>query len=169
MKFILKTLIVTGLFIGLAYSTVITQAEAPFIELEKAEIKIDEPTLEEYIEEYATRFGSDESMVKKVCECESGTGKRLSGDFKNGIYLAIGPFQYHNETWIRHAKIYEAVYHEKLDRNSIHDQAKLVSFIFSLDDEELKREWSSYRAITSGGIYTFYSKLLEKTFTVVCK
>lgn len=169
MKFISKILIVTGLLIGLAYSTVITRAEAPFMEREQAEIKTVELSLEEYIEKYTTQFGSDTAVVKKVCECESHMGKTWLGDLLNGIYLAIGPFQYHSETWTRHAKLYEAVYHEKLDRNSMHDQAKLASYIFSLDNENLKREWTTYRAIKNGGTYSFFSKKLGKQFTVECK
>lgn len=123
----------------------------------------------ESIVEYANRFGTDPNVLLKVADCESHYDPKAVGDYKNGEYLAINIYQYHSGTWDEFVEIYQKeVYDEQLERDSYQDQAKVTAYIFAKHPEFRKR-WTSYVAYANGGTYTFYSKLLEKEFTVVCR
>jgi hypothetical protein len=126
-------------------------------------------TPQEYIVEYAKQFELNPELLLKIAKCESHLDPLAEGDYKNGTYLAIGIYQYHQDMWNGSVLLYrKEVYDEPLDRYSYHDQAKLTSFIFA-KHPELRKKWTSYVAYMNGGTYTFYSKLLGKYFTVVCK
>lgn len=152
MKF--KTIMVACVMISLLISSAkVSIAESPTYK-----------TAKDYIVEYAELYDTDATVLLKVAECESELGKKNKGDYKNGEYLATGIFMYHKETWSRHSNLFG----EKLDINSINDQAKLTAFIFS-KYPNLRNEWTTYRAIKNGGTYSFYSKLLERHFVIKCK
>ena len=101
----------------------------------------------------------DEPLVRKVIDCESKFKHNTSSDngFSNGI------MQFQKATFIRMAKKYGEV----LDYNSQYDQLRLG--IWAISKPELAREWTSYVAIQKGGVYSFYSRQLQKHFTVKCK
>lgn len=121
-------------------------------------------TPSDYIVKYANQFNTDPNVLLKVAKCESEIKQTTKGDYLNGTYLAIGLFQYHQGTWIRHSKLLG----EELDRDSVEDQAKLAAYIFA-NYPEARNEWTTYRAIMNGGVYSFYSKLLGKHYTVICR
>lgn len=131
--------------------------------------KFEELTPKEYIVKYAKQFQTDPNLLLKIANCESQFIPLAEGDFKNGKYLAIGLYQYHEDMWNGSVKLYKAeVFDENLDRYSPHDQAKITAFIFA-KHPELRTKWTSYVAYANGGTYTFYSKLLGRKYTVVCK
>jgi hypothetical protein len=130
---------------------------------------VKQKTPQEYIVEYAKQFEISSELLLKIAKCESQFDPLAEGDFKNGKYLAIGLYQYHQSMWDSSVKLYKAkVFDEELDRYSYQDQAKLTAFIFARHPE-LRNKWTSYVAYANGGTYTFYSKLLEKKYTVICK
>jgi hypothetical protein len=111
------------------------------------------------IQYFSTLYGANINIVKKVIECESGGEHKTVGDsgYSRGI------FQFQKSTFYRMAKIFG----EELDYNSEYDQLKLG--IWAMSKPELAREWTTYVAIQKGGSYSFYSRQLDKHFTVVCK
>ena len=126
-------------------------------------------TPQEYIVEYSKQFNTDPNLLLKIARCESQFDPLTKGDYKDGQYLAIGLYQYHAGMWDDSEKLYRKdVYDEDLDRNSYQDQAKLTAFIFA-EHPNLRTKWTSYVAYANGGTYKFYSKLLGKNYTVVCK
>lgn len=125
------------------------------------ELKISQLSLTRQIDYFTTLYGVDNSLVTKVIKCESKGISTAKGDSKGGKYLAYGLFQYHKESFKRHAKIFG----EELDYYSSYDQLKLGIWAIS---KGYGNEWTSYRAIKNGGVYSFYSKLLQKDFTVIC-
>lgn len=127
-------------------------------ELEIKEIPISELSINEQINHYATLNGIEGSLIKKIVKCESEFKTTALGDGGR----AYGLMQYHKASFERHAKLFG----EELDYYSSHDQIKLGTFAIS---KGMGREWTSYRAIMNGGEYSFYSKLLQKNFTVRCK
>lgn len=116
-------------------------------------------TPQEYIEYYAKIYNTDPNVLLSVAKCESEFNQNNIGDGNR----AVGLFQFHQETWNRMSKLLG----EKLDRNSVKDQARLSAFIFA-NYPEMRKEWSTYRAIEKGGTYSFYSTLLQKHYTVKC-
>lgn len=125
-------------------------------------IPIDPRTLkpEEVIEYYHEKYGGDLEMNKAIARCESGFNEKVIGD--SGRAKSI--YQYHKETFYRHAKLLGL---EGIKWESYHDQAQLFAKT-AVDRPDLLSEWTTYRAIKNGGVYTFYSRLLKKTFTVRC-
>ncbi len=131
----------------------ISRAEAPDRELKDYSAK-------ELVNYYAIYYKQDPALLQKVAGCESNYNQKLKGD--NG--LATGIFQYHKGTWESFSKLLG----EELDINSVNDQAKLTAFIFT-NYPKLKIHWTTYTAIKNGGTYSFYSKLLKKSFVVKCR
>ena len=127
-------------------------------ELEIEETPVSELSIDEQIDHYATLYGVDNSLIKKIVQCESNYKTTAIGDGGR----ARGLLQYHQGSFERHEKLFG----EDLDYHSSHDQIKLGTFAIS---KGMGREWTSYRAIMNGGEYSFYSKLLQKNFTVRCK
>ncbi len=134
MKLIYKILIVTGLFIGLAYSTAITRAEAPIKVQGEVETN-KELTVEGYITLYSSIYGSNKEELMKVARCESNLKQTAIGD--NG--KAKGIFQYHTPTWLE----FERQFRQDLDIESYADQSKLTAWAFS-KGEKYKRHWTCY-------------------------
>lgn len=116
-------------------------------------------TVEQQVEYFSELYQADVILVKKVIDCESGWNNSASGDNS----LSNGIFQFQKSTFYRMAKILG----EELDYTSQYDQVKLGTYAMS--KPELAREWTAYVAIQNGGTYSFYSKQLQKHFTVVCK
>lgn len=127
-------------------------------ELEIKESKISELSIDEQIDHYATLYGVEGSLIKKMVQCESEYKTTAIGD--GG--MARGLLQYHQGSFKRHAELFG----EELDYYSSHDQIKLGTWAVA---NGYGREWTSYRAIQNGGTYSFYSKLLQRHYTVVCK
>jgi hypothetical protein len=140
------------MFLGISLSTSSVKPENYIRPLE-------EYSVPELIEHYATIYNQDPELLKKVAECESKYEKDLSGD--GG--LAYSVFQFHKGTFEKWSKEFG----ELLDYESYHDNIKLAVWSFS-QGENYRKAWSTYVAITNGGEYSFYSKLLKKHFTVIC-
>lgn len=159
MKFLLKTVLCVIISLSILIPKV--KAEAP-------QIKIPE-TIQKQIEYYSDLYGADSKTLSKVAQCESQLGKKNKGDLKNGVYLAIGIYMYHNATWDSMANMFYKEYPTRhLDKYSNQDQIELTAWVFA-KHPELRKHWTTYIAYSRGGTYTFYSKILERWFTVVCK
>lgn len=145
-KYIMVTCVMISLLIS---SAKVSIAESPTYK-----------TAKDYIVEYSELFGTDANVLLKVAECESGLNQNAKGDSNK----AVGIYQYWQDTWNR----FEKLYGEKLDINSYQDQAKLTAFIFA-KYPQYKTQWTAYRAIQKGGVYSFYSNKLGKYFVARCK
>lgn len=156
MSKIISLLVFVALFV---VST--AEAQAPYIERPQGCPTDDVRSM---IECYSEIYGANKAVLLKMAECESGFDGNKKGDYLNGVYLAQGLYQYHQETWKRHT----GYMGETLNKNSPQDQAKLVAWI-SVNGPSALNEWTSYVAIKNGGTYSFYSKLLKRSYTVVCK
>ena len=115
------------------------------------------------IEELAPRYGQDPALISKISYCES-QHKIKSHDGGRAVNIT----GIHDKTFNYWLPLYEKEQGETLDINSSYDQIKMMSFAFS-QGESYRRQWTTYRAYTNGGTYTFYSKLLKGTFTSRCK
>lgn len=131
----------------------ISLAEAPTKELKDYSVT-------EMIEYYSNLYQQDPELLKKVAECESNYETELKGDGGR----AFSVYQFHKGTFNTFAKELG----EPLDYQSYHDNIKLAVWSFS-QGEEYRRAWTTYVAIKNGGKYSFYSKLLKRNFTVICK
>lgn len=120
------------------------------------------------IKRYTAKFHSSTDTVYSVMMCEGGLDGK-SGDFRDGAYHSFRWFAYFTETWERYSQKYRDTFgvEDEFDINSLHDQVKLTSWIYSLEEVN-KEEWTTYRAIKNGGTYTFYSKFHKKWFTIFC-
>lgn len=123
----------------------------------KTPLVITENYIQEQIDYFSQLNGVDSKLISKVVECESQYNHNASGDGNR----AYGIFQYHKASFERHAKLYG----EELDYYSVYDQVKLGTWSIA---NGMGNEWTAYRAITNGGTYSFYSKLLQKHFVVRC-
>lgn len=125
-------------------------------------IPIDPRTLspKEVITYYSNLYGADEVVLLKMAECESNFNPNAVGDGNRAKNL----YQFHRGTFDRYSRLFG----QELDYDSYHDQAMLTAWL-AVNKPEALNEWTSYRAIKNGGTYSFYSKLLQKHFTVVCK
>lgn len=101
-----------------------------------------EKTLSDYIALYAQIYVVDDVLLTKVGRCESNLQITAKGD--SGA--STGVWQWQQPTWDRYTKIYNKKYDkaDTFDIHSIHDQAKLTAFAFSLG-EQTRNEWSCYR------------------------
>lgn len=122
------------------------------------ELKIQEQSIQQQIEYFSDVNNVDSKLISKIVECESSFNTDSKGDGDR----AFGLFQYHKASFERHTKLYG----EELDYYSSYDQIKLGTWAIA---NGMGREWTAYRAIKNGGTYSFYSKLLKKHYTVVCK
>lgn len=113
----------------------------------------------EVITYYSDIYGADEKLLLAMADCESNFNPSAIGD--GGRAKSI--FQYHRGTFDRYAKLFG----QQLDYHSYHDQAKLTAWL-SVSNPKALNEWTSYRAIQNGGVYKFYSKLLQRHFVVYC-
>lgn len=129
-------------------------AEAPEVELK------DLPIIE-MIKRVAPTFNQDPDLIKKIIWCESG-GKDLEHDGGYGQ----GVTGIHKRTFDYWLIAYEKEYEETLEYVSTYDQIKMMSYAFS---KGYANQWTTYVAYKKGGEYTFYSKLMKKTYTARCK
>ena len=118
-----------------------------------------ELTLKEVAQKFRAQYGVDYNLINSVIECESHWNPKAKGDNGRALNLA----QFHKGTF----ENWEKQYGEDLNWNSAHDQIKLMAWAFS-KGEQYRDDWTTYTAIKRGGTYTFYSKLLQKWFTVKC-
>jgi hypothetical protein len=122
------------------------------------DLKISDLTPQEQVIYYANQYGADADLVSKVIENESGWKHNVCGD--GGRSCGIGQFQ--KSSFERMSKAMG----QELDYNSVHDQLKLISWAFANGYE---KEWTAFRCIKNGGTYSFYSRQLQKHFTISCK
>lgn len=111
----------------------------------------------EYADKYATQYGIDLALFKKVMWCESNNEPTAVGDSGK----ARNVLQFHKGTFIDYSKKLG----KDMDYNSYKDQTELGAYMFSIGQA---RHWTSYRAIMNGGVYTFTDSE-GKTHTVHCK
>ena len=133
----------------------------PLIALAKPQVieELEAPKgIGEQIEYFATLYGTDSNLIKKVIECESDGDVSAVGD--GGLSKGIGQFQ--KATFKELSKKMG----EELDYNSSYDQIKLMTWSIA---NGYGRRWTAYRAIQNGGTYSFYSSQLKRHFTVSCK
>ena len=130
----------------------ISEAEAPKINLE-------EYSVVQLIDYYSALYGQDPALLRKVAECESKYDTKIYGDGGR----AFSVYQFHKGTFENWSKERGEV----LDYNSYQDHIKLAAWSFA-QGEEYRNDWTSYVAIKRGGTYSFYSKLLKKSFVVKC-
>lgn len=151
----LKTL--TKILIVLVIAYLIVKLPVSYA-VEAPSVPINERTYEQQITYYAELYNFNTAIALKVAECESGYSNKAKGDsgLSNGIY------QFQKPTFTQFSKEMG----ETLDYTNPHDQIKLAMWAMANGHA---RSWTAYRAIVNGGTYTFYSKQLKKTFTVVCK
>ncbi len=124
-------------------------------------------TVQETIVKYAVQYAAPEKELLSVAKCESGFDPNRKGDYKNGVYLALGEFQIHEDTFWGWEKEFFLETSEHLDYQSSHDRIKLTAWIW-VNRPQYRRAWTTYRALKNGGVYSFYSRQLEKYFTVTC-
>lgn len=107
---------------------------------------------------FSNLYGGDSRITLSVMECESSGSHSAKGD--NG--RSNGIFQFQKSSFER----MERDFGEDLNYTSRYDQIKLASW--ALANPKYQREWTAYRAIANGGKYSFYSKQLNRHFTVYC-
>lgn len=102
-------------------------------------------------------------LIKSVDKCESGHAiKSHDGG------LGVGSIGLHRDTFNRWLSEYQNDTNETLNYESNFDQLKMASWAFS-KGESYRDDWTTYVAIRNGGVYKFYSKKLDRQFTVYCK
>lgn len=127
-----------------------TKAEAP-------ELPLQDQPIENIVTHFANEYGVSPELMLAVMRCESNGNPNTVGDGGR----SRGVFQIQKPTWDRFTKEMG----ETLDYTSSFDQAKVASWAFS---EGHGDEWSTYRSIKNGGVYSFYSRQLKGYFTVRC-
>ena len=136
------------------------QAQSPNLTWQQ---KVNQMTVTEMINYIAPQFKQDPHLRKKIMMCESGL-RVLPHEGGRGVN-ATG---IHDTTFTGWNKKYAIKHKEKLDKESMYDQIKMMSFAFS-QGESYRDDWTSWVAYQKGGTYTFYSRLLKGTYTVKCK
>lgn len=141
------------LLLAFLFTHNISQALAPEVQLQDQPIKA-------IVTHFANEHGANPNVALAMMRCESQGNQNVApGDGGR----AVGLYQFHDETWRRLSKKY---YGEVLDKHSGFDQAKVATAAIAGGDGD---EWTTYRSIMNGGEYTFYSRLMKKTYTVKCK
>ena len=156
---ILIITLITVITLGLLFIPLNTQSETSIPSNPVVEIK--EPTIVELTEKIAPAFNQDPKLIEKIIYCESG-GTIQSHDGGRAFNIT----GIHDTTFNYWLKEYEKEYNETLNKDSSYDQIKMMSFAFS---KGYANQWTTMVAYKNGGSYTFYSKLLGKTFTARCK
>lgn len=126
--------------------------------ISQAELNIIELSPQEQVQHFAKIYGADIDLVNVVIECESQWNVKARGDGGR----SFGIFQFQKPSFERMAKAFG----EELDYYSYYDQIKLG--VWALENG-YGNEWTAYVAIKNGGKYSFYSKQLQKHFTVYCR
>jgi hypothetical protein len=123
----------------------------------------DAMTVQEMIEYIAPRFNQDPMLISKISYCES---HHLVVDHDGGYGLGVTGI--HKKTFEGWLPLYQKENGETLDYGSSYDQLKMMSWAFSKGNS-YRNQWTTYVAYKRGGEYSFFSKLLQKHFTVYCK
>lgn len=116
------------------------------------------PLYEKVAIKYSSLYGASSTEVIKVMQCESGFKMEAVGDSGKSNGIA----QFNKGTFEQYSKQLG----EKLDYNSLYDQIKLMSYMFSINKGN---HWTAYRALKNGGTYTFYSSVEKQWITSYCK
>ena len=122
-------------------------------------LTVQEYSVQELAKYFADYYGADYRDFYSTGWCESGWNPEAQGDGKR----ANNVLQIHRPTFNQWAKEMG----EELDYNSTYDHIKVGAWAFA-QGESYRRAWTAYRALENGGTYSFYSKLLDKHFTVHC-
>lgn len=125
------------------------------------EIKINplELTPEQQVVYFSNLYGGDPTVALRVMECESGGNHKTvsDGGRSNGIY------QFQKSTFER----MEREFGEDLNYSSQFDQIKLGTW--ALAQDKYQNEWTAFVAIKRGGKYSFYSRQMDRNYTIYCK
>jgi len=156
-----KTIILAFVLFSLLAIPVLAQtikdkpAEVLITSLEKTPTEL---SLEEQVVYFSKLYGGDANIISKVMECESGGNQSAVGDEGR----SRGVMQFQKPTF----DSLSGKIGENLDINSSYDQIKLATWAISNGHG---RSWTAYRAIMNGGVYSFYSNQLKRSFTVYCR
>lgn len=148
--------------IVIPFGSGVSLANAPLMD-KPAEITNSEQNTRMWIQQFALEYGASEQVQRElfsVAHCESGFNHKAVGD--SGKSLNV--FQWQKSFWDDVNKRFGY----SLDRNSSYDQVKVTVRVFVEGTESDKRNWTSYRALKNGGVYTFYSRIEKKDITVRC-
>lgn len=165
-----KILIVI-LFIVVCFA-ITTPAKTPEVEssntIEKPKIEekvdVNKMSYVEMIDYVAPQFGQNPTLIKKVIYNESGFKVQCHDSCRAKNITAI-----HDTTFKGWLPKYKKEIGETLNINSQYDQIKMLSWAFS-KGESYRKKWTTYVSCKNpSGTYSFYSNLLEKNFTVICK
>lgn len=156
---LLVIILITACILWLSLTTLHTKSETN--DSINPAPKVSEPTVSEMVATIAPKFNQDPQLITKIIMCESG-GKIQSHDGGRGLNIT----GIHDATFNGWLKEYEKEYNETLNKDSNYDQIKMMSWAFS---KGYSNQWTTYVAYMNGGEYTFYSKMLGKTFTARCK
>lgn len=144
--------IITTVFIALAVAI-----SASPLEID-ADIAPKPLTVQETIVKQATYYAAPVKKMTALFRCESHFNQHLIGEEGE-----IGIAQYKKGTFITMSNAMG----EKLDINSWSDQIKLTTWVWA-NHPEWMRQWTTWRALENGGVYTFTSRQTGKTYTIVC-
>lgn len=147
----LKTTIIALAIVFLSYNPSALIAQAPVR-------GINEYTTQELIEFHAKQYGASSKTLSRMIACESGGRQDVKGDGGN----AHGTLQFWEDTWKRFTKKMG----EDSNIDSQSDQIKVGAWAITHNHGN---EWTTYRAIMNGGVYTFYSSREHRYITVYCK
>ena len=114
-----------------------------------------------YTDKYTSQYGVDIKVFKKVMWCESDNNPKAHNktDPNGGSF---GIMQFQTRTFYSYAKKIKL---ENPDISNVEDQIQVASYMFSIGEA---KQWTTYRAIMNGGVYTFTTKQ-GKVHTVRCK
>jgi len=135
--------------------------EAERIALERLKLSIEAMSVPELIDYIAPQYGASPELLKKIVWCESNFKTDVWHDNKHGW----GTTGFHRTTFEDWQKRFGR---EDLIYESNFDQIVLMAIAFE-KGESYRRAWTSYRAYSNGGTYTFYSRLMGRWYTVTCK
>lgn len=111
---------------------------------EKAEIREplhwDNPAPTEVIERYASQYGANPDIVRRVMMCESGGNKDAINRNEPNKVLSVGIMQFQPHSF----KYMAEKFGEELDYYSYHDQIKLASWAIA---NGMGRNWTCFRKI----------------------
>lgn len=91
----------------------------------------------EYVDQYASQYQVDASLLKKVMKCESSNNPKAVGDGGR----ARNVMQFHKPTFYSYSKKLG----EELDYNSYQDQIKLAAYMFSINQGS---HWTCLKMVT---------------------
>jgi len=155
MKKILWVIIIAiwVVILGILFSPITGTSHISYVKAQTPEEEI-----KDLVKLFAKQYGVDELIALTLVDCESDFLQKAIGDGGR----SKGVMQYQKASFERHSKLLG----EQLNYDSAYDQIKLGMWAIS---QGYGNEWTAYVAIKKGGKYSFYSKQLDKHFTVYCK